>query len=71
MRTWTAAKFELQINLPGTAASQSHACYGSSLQFDVNTPAERKEPLPRESLCVLLDELAAMASAIAVQGDVA
>ena len=71
LRTWSALKFEMQIGLLGAAASHSHVKFGTSLQFDVNTPAERTEELPRESLCDLLDELIDMARRIADEGDAA
>jgi hypothetical protein len=39
------------------------------LELDVNTPADRTVPLPRNKYPALLSELAAMAKVIAERGD--
>ena len=44
--------------------------HGCRLELDINTAAEREEPLPRERRVDILEELAELALEIASQGDI-
>jgi hypothetical protein len=75
LSTWSVLLVELvRLSIsPGTVRAdvshQGEPALACRLELDVNTPADRTEPLPRDKYRPLLTELAAMAQSIADRGD--
>jgi len=73
--TWAFAKFSVQTRAgsPGDLSpkmiAENHA-EGCLLEFDINTPPENQEEIPRDKLPAMIGELAALATEIAARGDV-
>ena len=53
----------------GQFASLPSEGFACSLQFDINTPADRTESLPSASLAQIFQELVSLATEIAATGD--
>ena len=71
LRTWSASKLEVVIQANENTKTPYYTEFGSTLRFDVNTPAENKVPFATAILCNLFDELMESAKDIAARGDVA
>jgi hypothetical protein len=74
LSTWSALKMQTSFQAvtqpdipPSTVLRNDY--YVCMLQFDINTPADRMEPLPREMLSDSFRELVNKATEIAEQGD--
>lgn len=76
LSTWTSVKAHGGLRVAGGGMPLSQemlplaAFYMNALDFDINTPADRTDALPKESLSVLFRLLVSMASEIAENGDI-
>jgi hypothetical protein len=76
LATWSFLRIVLRmrgelVGVPDSLTQHDEqSAYACSVDFDINTPAEFKEPLPHDRLPQLLAEMARHATDIAALGDI-
>lgn len=72
LATWKAVVYrEVLVSLTQSESPRSQGgTFAVNLDLDINTPAERTDPLPAEQLEGIFDELVDMGDGIAREGDV-